>query len=461
MLPISVHPTFPTDPGGDEPNAHSRHSFSNARQSRGLMQCTKYTSNFGRLQILYMFAIQNKIKNKEGFYAMTNNKKYLCPICGNTDSIYLGIRNSHFYCRKCIAFRGKEVEPFEDEPKDAKIHLTYRLSKGQKELSRQLVSNYKNGINSLVKAVCGSGKTEIVINSISYAIKKGLKVAFVVPRRDVAVELYLRFKDVFADNKIALVYGGHHEILTGDLVCMTAHQLFRYENYFDLIVMDEIDAFPYKGNEVLQSFFNRALKGNYILLSATPSEEFVESFKKEGGDVLELFIRFHRHPLPVPKTIVGNRLKLIYELIKLVRGYMKANKPVFIFTPTIDICENIFNLLHLFIRGGNYVHSKHPNRAEVISAFRKGKYKYLVTTAVLERGVTIKNLQVIIYRADHNIYDQYSLVQIAGRVGRKKDAPKGEVIYLAEHNTIEMDKSIKDIQKANKTLQNLLQNTEK
>ena len=111
--------------------------------------------------------------------------------------------------------------------------------------------------------------------------------------------------------------------------------------------------------------------------------------------------------------------------------------------------------------GGNYVHSKHPNRAEVISAFRKGKYKYLVTTAVLERGVTIKNLQVIIYRADHSIYDQYSLVQIAGRAGRKKDAPTGEVIYLAERNTIEMDKSIKDIQKANKTLQNMLQITEK
>lgn len=386
---------------------------------------------------------------------------FICPVCGNSNPIHIGTRNNHPYCRLCISFRGREAdEPF-IEPKNTKYKLTYSLSKEQKALSKQLVINYKNKTNSLVKAVCGSGKTEIVLNTISYAIKKGLRVAFVVPRRDVAIELYLRFKDIFVDNKVILLYGGHHEVLTGDLICMTAHQLFRYEHYFDLIVMDEIDAFPYKGNDVLQAFFNRALRGNYILLSATPSEEFVESFKKEGGDVLELIIRFHRHPLPVPKTIVGNRLKLIYELIRLVRVYMKANKPVFVFTPTIDICENIFNLLHLFIKGGNYVHSKHPNRAEVINAFRKGKYKYLVTTAVLERGVTIKNLQVIIYRADHSIYDQYSLVQIAGRVGRKKDAPSGEVIYLAEHNTIEMDKSIKDIQKANKTLQNLLQNTEK
>ena len=383
-------------------------------------------------------------------------KSYKCPICGNSNPIYIGTRNNHPYCRLCISFRGKEAdEPF-IEPKDTKYKLTYSLSKEQKALSKQLVINYKNKINSLVKAVCGSGKTEIVLNTISYAIKKGLRVAFVVPRRDVAIELYLRFKEIFVDNKVILLYGGHHDYLTGDLICMTCHQLFRYEHYFDLIVMDEIDAFPYKGNEVLQAFFKRSLRGNYILLSATPSDEFVDSFNKDGGKVLELFIRFHRHPLPVPKAIIGNRIKLLYELIKELRNFLSKNKPVFIFTPTIEICERTFNLLRPIIRGGNYVHSKHSKRSEVIDNFRKGKYKYLVTTAVLERGVTIKNLQVIIYHADHSIYGSYSLVQIAGRVGRKKDAPTGEVIYLAEQFTKEMDKSIRGIQNANKTLQNLL-----
>ncbi len=381
---------------------------------------------------------------------------YICPICGNSDPIYIGTRNNHPYCRLCISFRGKEAdEPF-IEPKDTKYKLTYSLSKEQKALSKQLVINYKNKTNSLVKAVCGSGKTEIVLNTISYAIKKGSRVAFVVPRRDVAIELYLRFKEIFVNNTVILLYGGHHDCLTGDLICMTCHQLFRYEHYFDLIVMDEIDAFPYKGNDVLQAFFKRSLRGNYILLSATPSDEFVESFKREGGSVLELFVRFHRHPLPVPKAVIGNRIKLLYELVKELRYFLSQNKPVFIFTPTIDICESTFNLLRIFVKGGNCVHSKHPKRAEIINNFRKGKYRYLVTTAVLERGVTIKNLQVIIFHADHSIYDSYSLVQIAGRVGRKKDAPTGEVIYLAEQFTKEMDKSIKDIQNANKTLQNLL-----
>ena len=87
----------------------------------------------------------------------TNN--FVCPICGNTDIHSIGYLNGKPYCRRCISFRGKEADEIISEPKQADFHLTYRLSKEQKELSKQLVSDYKNGINSLVKAVCGSPKT--------------------------------------------------------------------------------------------------------------------------------------------------------------------------------------------------------------------------------------------------------------------------------------------------------------
>ena len=304
--------------------------------------------------------------------------------------------------------------------------------------------------------MCGSGKTEIILASIRYVIKKGGTVGFVCPRRDVIIEIYSRLKNIFVNNKITLIYGGHTSKLEGDLICLTAHQLFRFNHYFDLIIMDEIDAFPYKGNDVLESMFFRAIRGNFILLSATPDEHFVKKFKNNGGEVLELYKRFHKHPLPVPQIIKGTKLTLLKKLINYVREFIAYQQPIFIFTPTIEICEKIFNLLKIFIKNGNYVHSKRDNRSQIIDDFRNEKYKYLVTTAVLERGVTVKDLQVIIYNADHAIYDRYSLVQISGRVGRKKDAPEGKVIYLARTVTIEMEESIKDIEKSNKSLQNLL-----
>ena len=82
---------------------------------------------------------------------------------------------------------------------------------------------------------------------------------------------------------------------------------------------------------------------------------------------------------------------------------------------------------------------------------------YLVTTAVLERGITVKDLQVVVFKADHPIYDDASLIQIAGSAGRKKDAPEGEEIFIAETKTEYMVRAIQEISSANEKLQNMLQ----
>lgn len=381
---------------------------------------------------------------------------YVCPICGNSDTRYIGIRNGLPYCRKCIAFRGQEATdeyiPWDTAP----YSLNYELSDDQKRLSNQLVENYKNGIDSLVYAVCGSGKTEICLEIIRYCIENGLRVGFAVPRKDVCVELFYRYNEIFKENIITAVYGGHTRYIEGDLVVLTTHQLFRYEHYFDLLIMDEIDAFPFKGSDILHAFFKRSLKKNYILLTATPSDELIEYFKKPGRALLELFSRFHGHPLPVPKVIKGNSIYLNYKLLKEVGRFLKSFKQVFIFTPTIDMSIIIYRFLAIFYPHGRYINSKCENREEIIKSFRTKKYRYLVTTAVLERGVTVKDLQVIVYRADHPIYDSYSLIQIAGRVGRKKDAPEGEVIFLARENNKEIKRAVEEISAANKKVQNLL-----
>lgn len=311
------------------------------------------------------------------------------------------------------------------------------------------------GINSLVSAVCGSGKTEIVVACIEYAIKSKLKVGFAIPRRDVVMELAKRFIEIFPLNKVVCVYGGNTLKLEGDLICLTTHQLFRYQNYFDLLIIDEIDAFPFQNNDILESFFHRAVKGNFIMMSATPSAKIIDYFKKTG-EVLTLNIRFHNHPLPVPKIIIRRLFLKYFYLIKVLNNYIRRGKQVFVFCPTINICETTYNIIKIFCKNGCYVHSKCLDRIEIIQNFRDKKYMYLITTAVLERGVTIKDLQVIIFKADHKLYNSAALIQIAGRVGRKIDAPDGDVIYIADYETEEMDKSIQNIKEANKSLQDML-----
>ena len=369
--------------------------------------------------------------------------------------------NGKPYCRRCVSFRGEEARRVLSFPKNAPIFLEYELSEEQSELSNRLIGNYKNGIDSLVFAVCGSGKTEICLGLISYCIEQGLKVGFAVPRRSVCYELKCRFQKIFVENKVIAVFGGCHNVLEGDIVCLTTHQLFRYKDYFDLLIMDEIDAFPFKGNDVLKEFFNKAVKGHFVLLTATPSRELINEFKKPGKDMMRLAVRFHHHPLPVPKVITGDDIYLHYKLIKEMKRFTKEKKQAFIFVPTIDESKKIALLLKPFFKHGTYVNSKRDDNNQIIDDMRNGKYQYLVTTAVLERGVTIKNLQVIVFHADSDIYDTASLIQIAGRAGRRKEAPEGEVIFFAKRNNEQIHGAIDDINSNNKILQDMLQRDKK
>lgn len=378
--------------------------------------------------------------------------EFECPICGNKDSKKIGYLNGVPYCRNCISFKGDEVDSTEHYPKRAYYKLNYDLSEDQKRISKNLIDNYKRGINTLVHAVCGSGKTEIVLEVIRYVIECGERVGFAVPRRDVAIELFDRFDEIFKRNKVTLVYGGHTDNLDGDLICLTTHQLFRYQNYFDLLILDEVDAFPFKGNELLNTFFNRSLRGKCILLSATPDNELIKQFSFGKNNIQQLYSRFHSHPLPVPKLVIKNQVLIYPTLLHIMNKELKRGKQVFIFCPTVEICNRLFKLLNIVFKNGNYVNSKRKDRENIIKDFKNKKYQYLVTTAVLERGVTVKGLQVIVFKANHQIYDSYSLVQIAGRVGRKKDEPEGNVYFLATKNNIEITSAIEEIKYANKSL---------
>ena len=381
---------------------------------------------------------------------------FICPKCGNQDPKYVGYISGKPYCRFCISMKGKQADKKRKASGSVVLRLDYSLSRDQKKLSEQIVANYKNKIDTLVNAVCGAGKTELIYSVIAYCLSLGKAVAFAVPRRDVVIELSQRIHMVFPNNSIVSVYGGHTEKLVADIVVLTTHQLYRYEKYFDLIILDEIDAFPFKNNKLLNSMFFRAVKGNIVMMSATPSKDVIEFFSQNGKQILELNTRFHKHPLPVPKVITRvGVLKLPYLIFKL-RKFIKAGKKVFIFAPTISKCESLFKFIKIFVKNGAFVHSKCKNRSQIISSFKRGGYDYLVTTAVLERGVTFKELQVVIYDADNELYNSQTLIQISGRVGRKIDAPEGEVIFLVNKRTSEIDDAISTIERKNRHLQNML-----
>lgn len=372
---------------------------------------------------------------------------FICKRCGNKDQRYLGLLNNKIYCRKCINFNGS-LSFKEEVNKDATLKLDFSLSIDQEDISNKLRFFRKQKKNVFLYAVTGAGKTELVYGAMLDTLKEGGKVGFVVPRKDVVIDLYPRIKDAFPNSKVVSVYGGNTSSLDGDIIVLTTHQLYRYPSFFDYLVFDEIDAFPYIDNDVLNYMFLNSVIGNYVLMSATPRNKDVEKITSEGGEYLCLKKRYHGGKLIVPKVYLSV-FGLFPLLLRFLDEFIKNKKQVFIFVPTIKEGEKLFKLVKLFYLEGEFVHSKNKNREKIISDFKNKKYAYLITTSILERGVTVKDLQVIVYHADHELYDSSTLIQIGGRVGRKIDAKDGEVIYLAYKKTEAMIESIDKINEAN------------
>ena len=378
---------------------------------------------------------------------------FVCEKCGNKEQRYIGILNGKEYCRRCIEFIGEEC--IEDEivkSSEGELNLDYELTNEQKKISDEIVTSFKNKKNTLVKAVCGAGKTELVFAVIDYALKNKMNVGFAVPRKNVVLDLYSRFKDSFKNYKIVTVYGGCKEELNGDIILLTTHQLYRYKNFFDLLILDEVDAFPFYRNETLYAFFKRALKGNTVILSATAPPDIIDEFKKNNDTILNLNVRFHHYKIPEPFIIKRTFILQIIYVLKKLKDYQKQDKQCFVFLPTINMCEVIYKIFKVFNNKGFVITSKTKNFEQVIEDFKNKKYMYLITTSVLERGVTFKNLQVIILNCEHFIFDKNTLIQISGRVGRKKDSPYGDVIFCCSYETEAMKEAIYEIRRANKYL---------
>lgn len=377
-----------------------------------------------------------------------------CLRCGNTDMLYFYNDNGIYYCRKCIQFGRIDVgEPvkkkrYRRKKHDVHYHLDYDLTFYQKQVVKQLNEYLKQGCHVLVYAATGAGKTEIVMQSIENYLRVGKKVCMAISRRQVVLEIQERMQKAFPTLKVIAVCEGHTRRTDGDLIICTMHQLYRYHQSFDLLIMDEVDAFPYYQNELLEKIAMHSCIGEIVYLTATPDNMMKEAIVKGSLKVVELFKRPHGKPLVVPlMKCMPKMLQRIYLYVFLKKQKQK-NKQVLVFVPTIQLSIQLAKLFSFIFKVAAFS-SKTTNKEEVIDAFRKHQYDFLFCTTVLERGITIKGVHVCVLQADHIVFNEASLIQIFGRVGRSMDIPKGEALLLCAKKSNAIKDCIHSIQKMN------------
>lgn len=362
-----------------------------------------------------------------------------CEQCNSNHQDLFFIHQGLRMCRVCLSVA--TLEPIEVTCPNhliEDISLSFDLTPKQREVSRLLCNTFERNI--LFEAVCGAGKTECVLELIKDRLNKGLKVGWAIPRRQVVLELTSRLQKVFPSLSIIAVCEGYTTQLSADLVLFTTHQAFRYKQSFDVLILDEVDAFPYKGNHLLHHLVSQTYKQQCIMMSATIPSNLRKTMIQEKWPHITCYERPTQIPLAIPVHIKTLSWLMIFMIFKL----KPRQKKWLIFVPSIRLAQRYSAILRC-----DSLTSKSTDKEKTIERFANAEQGILVCTTILERGVTFINVHVMVIMAHHSVFDEASLVQIAGRVGRHKMYPTGDVFFLASQESEEVNACIRTLQNAN------------
>ena len=371
-----------------------------------------------------------------------------------------------YYCRACIQLGRVRSDqklyyfPQQAFPQEEVLRWQGTLTSFQSRVSQELVQSLTESQPMMVHAVTGAGKTEMMYQVVAETIKKGRCVCIATPRIDVCIELYHRMTRDFAC-PISLLHGDSEPYFRTPLVIATTHQLLKFYQAFDLLIIDEVDAFPFVDNAMLYQAVSNALakKGKLIYLTATSTKELDQKVKNKELKRVSLPRRFHGNPLVVPKKVWLQDIRRKIEkeqvprkLLTLIKQQRKTHYPLILFVSEIKLGEKMLRILRKLFPNEKLelVTSKTENRLEVVEGFRNQEISILLSTTILERGVTFPKVDVFVIEANHRLFTKSALVQIAGRVGRSIERPTGTLLYLSEGTSKDMDDAIREIKEMNK-----------
>ena len=380
-------------------------------------------------------------------------KKIKCNRCGShhlKEDVKLPV--GAYYCPTCIELgRVRSDEFLYFLPQKNFLEKSYlqwsgELTEAQTKLSSTLCQQIKSHQKILIQAVTGAGKTEMIYQLIDEILKKGGAVGLASPRIDVCIELHQRLSRDFTC-QIPLLYSQRDTYFRSPLVIMTSHQLLRFRFAFDLLIIDEVDAFPFRDNEMLYFAANQAQKqnGNLLYLTATSTDKLDKQIKKHEIHRLFLNRRFHGYPLVLPQFFWEN------QFYKKMIEQRKSGFQLLIFVAEIDFGQEFAKKLQKKFPQEKiaFVASTTRNRKEIVEAFRNKTISILISTSILERGVTFPSIDVFVINSGHHNFTKSALIQMAGRVGRNLERPTGLVYFFHSGKSKAMCQALKEIKKMN------------
>lgn len=366
----------------------------------------------------------------------------ICQRCLSTNvRAFTCHHGSCAYCRNCL-YLGRVCRCDFLQERDittpletTELTMPFELAPAQTRVANQLLTWWDERKTGLVHAVCGAGKTEMTFPVIERVVNEGKRVLIVSPRKDVAIEWVERLEQAFTV-PVTRRYGGGEKDSIGMITVATAPLLLNLRDVFDYVLVDESDAFPFAFDVALWRTIYRVGKGVFVFITATPT------VWQQMVSTVHLSRRYHGFDLPVP-TLVKQSDERVFDFCR-----RHAAKPRLLFVPTKPHLERYRETLENAGFTCRTVSAETEERTDALHWLQETK-GIILATSIWERGMTVRDVQVCVLESEHRLFSTRGLIQIAGRAGRKPDAPTGEVCFFYVERTFRQDFAIRAIVRAN------------
>lgn len=341
--------------------------------------------------------------------------------------------------------------------------LPYSLTAEQVAAAREIISALRSDklANMLVQGEVGCGKTVVAMLAMFYAAKCGCQSAIMTPTEVLARQHYATMVKILEPLgvKTQLLCASMNarqkeeamfNIKYGNASCIVGTQsligdCIEYKN-LRLVIVDEQQRFGVNQRAKLESKGN---KTDMIVMTATPIPRTLAL--SLYGELQQTEIRELPANRPKIHTSVVPSVKIdgMYDYIGKKAA---ADERTYIICPRIDggdddvtgvddIYKRLKNSALAPLVGCVHGKMKDAEKNEVMSAFKSGAIKILVSTTVVEVGIDVPEATtVVVYDAER--FGLAQLHQIRGRVGR--GVKESYCFLISENGTPESDARLKD-----------------
>lgn len=319
--------------------------------------------------------------------------------------------------------------------------LPYTLTNAQKRVLCEIKEDLKSDhvMNRMVQGDVGSGKTVVAALACYMAVKNGYQAAIMAPTAILATQHYQELKQYFEQLgiNVTLITSGNTKKQKEDIInrlkngkidiLIGTHSIIEENIIFKnlaLVVTDEQHRFGVNQRIKLTS---KGKSVETLVMSATPIPRSLAIILYGDLDI-SIIDELPKGRIKI-KTCIATASQE-ERVNNFIKSQINNGRQVYVVCPLVEDSEklNLNSVESVYQKYKNeffdkyrvdYIHGKmtQSNKDEIMQRFKEGSIDILISTSVIEVGISVKNASVMIIE-DADRFGLASLHQLRGRVGR-------------------------------------------